>query len=115
MINVGSGTIAAGVAAGFPDKKIYGVMGRTGNHERKLKDICKKGGFVVKGLTGMDFNLIDPGWKYTQRSNAKPPFPCHPYYDAKAWEWMIDNRKQLESPVLFWNIGALPYEEKHDA
>jgi hypothetical protein len=34
-----------------------------------------------------------------------PPFPCNPYYDLKAWEWLMKNKGQLEEPILFWNIG----------
>lgn len=111
VVNVGSGTVAAGVASGFSDKKVYGVMGRTGDIERKLNSICKKGRFIVGGMTGIDFTLIDPGWGYTERCDIEVPFPCHPYYDAKAFKWMVDNRKQLKPPVLFWNIGSLPFKE----
>ena len=111
VVNVGSGTIAAGVAIGFADRRIYGVMGRTGNFERKQRDICKKGKFVIRGMTGIDFELIDPGWEYTERCDVEVPFPCHPYYDAKAFDWMITEHYQLKDPVLFWNIGSLPTDE----
>ena len=107
IVNVGSGTIASGVAKGFKDKKIYGIMGRTGNISKKRNLICKKGDFCINGFMRIDFNLIDPGWEYTDKSNIKVPFPCHPYYDAKAYEWMIKNIKNLEHPRLFWNIGSI--------
>lgn len=108
IVNVGSGTIASGVVNGFRDKTIYGIMGRTGDVKRKLRIISKKGNFMTNGMTGVDFRLIDPGWEYTEPCKISIPFPCHPYYDAKAYDWMIKNKYELKLPVLFWNIGALP-------
>lgn len=34
------------------------------------------------------------------------PFPCHPNYDLKAWQFLEKNLPKLQEPVLFWNIGA---------
>ncbi len=51
------------------------------------------------------FKLIDPGWEYTQKPTIKAPFPCHPYYDLKAWQWLLENHSCLRQRVLFWNIG----------
>ena len=108
VINVGSGTICAGVTRGFPDKTIYGIMGRKGDVKRKIKFISQKGNFYTKGLLGINIKVIDMGWEYTERSKIKSPFPCHPYYDLKAWEWLIENISKLKKPVLFWNIGSIP-------
>ena len=113
VVNVGSGTVCAGVIKGFCDKKIIGVMGRTGNVSKKKKKILDKAGFQDGGLFGSpDFELIDPGWEYTERSEVDCPFPCHPWYDPNAWEWLTNNIQNLKTPVLFWNIGSLPNEFK---
>jgi len=115
VVCVGSGTIAAGILLGFTQYcsdvsvKIYGVMSRTGNAQLKNNFIQKKAGVVLGGLIGSahELYIIDEGWQYTEKSQNKSPFPCHPYYDLKAWGWLCRKLKELESPILFWNIGSL--------
>ena len=34
------------------------------------------------------------------------PFPSHPNYDLKAWQFVQENIEKLNPPVLFWNIGS---------
>lgn len=105
VICVGSGTITAGVfQATAPGQTLYGVMCRTGDAGLKRKHITGETlfSFITKGK----LELIDLGWEYAKASKAQTPFPCHPYYDAKAWEWLIDNKEALEPPILFWNIGS---------
>lgn len=112
IINVGSGTIASGIWKGMNEMKyeciIYGIMGRTGDVERKYKSIQQKTKIVFDlfSFPYSKFIMIDPGWKYTQKSNINCPFPCHPYYDLKAWQWLMENKKNLNPPILFWNIGS---------
>lgn len=115
VVNVGSGTIAAGLCRAFAYTKnnavIYGIMGRSGSVSDKFKKIHLKSGVIVtdkKGMFGVQLKLIDPGWKYTEPCKFDCPFPCHPYYDLKAHKWMINNMKRLEQPILFWNIGSMP-------
>lgn len=108
VVNIGSGTIAAGLMRGMPDKTIYGIMGRTGSIEKKKKVLMNKSKKCIGGLLGVDMRVIDPRWQYTERSKMDCPFPCHPYYDLKAFQWMIENFKDLKKPVLFWNIGSMP-------
>jgi hypothetical protein len=43
---------------------------------------------------------------YDQRSTAQCPFPAHPNYDLKAWQYLCERIGVLVPPVLFWNIGA---------
>lgn len=109
---VGSGTICAGLLKGVPsDTHVIGVMSRTGNVEKKRKVVMDKCGVLNGGLFGVlpSFTLVDPGWEYTEESEVECPFPCHPCYDLKAWEWLMGHRAELKRPVLFWNIGAPPY------
>jgi len=112
VINVGSGTICAGVIKGFETSPtiIYGIMGRTGNVKNKKRTILMAAQTYEKGKNCLfgneNFRLIDLKYEYTQKSNAEAPFPCHPYYDLKAWQWLEENIDNLESPILFWNIGS---------
>lgn len=111
VVNVGSGTILAGLLSSksFKNSDLYGIMGRKGNIKQKRKHILSvsgSGGFFNPHPN--HFYLIDPGWNYTEKSEFYCPFPCHPWYDLKAWEWLICHIKELKEPVLFWNIGHLP-------
>lgn len=102
---VGSGTIAAGVfQATEPTQSLYGVMCRSGSMRRKTKHITGETlfSFITKGK----LELIDERWEYAKPCLTPVPFPCHPYYDAKAWDWLIRNKDKIEPPVLFWNIGS---------
>lgn len=111
VINVGSGTICAGVLRGlkYSPVTIWGIMGRTGDAEAKALTIETKAGILEEGLlkTRAKLNIVDPGYEYArQESQVEAPFPCHPFYDLKAWRWLVDNLNNLKGPVLFWNIGA---------
>lgn len=107
VVNVGSGTICAGLLRGWAPGhgRIIGVMGRTGNIPLKMASIQCKAGVLVGGLLGPPLELVDPGWQYTEESKCDCPFPCHRYYDLKAWQWLVENLGALPSPILFWNIG----------
>jgi 1-aminocyclopropane-1-carboxylate deaminase/D-cysteine desulfhydrase-like pyridoxal-dependent ACC family enzyme len=108
VVCVGSGTVAAGVIKGFSDKRIFGIMCRTGNVLKKRTQILTKARMVVGGFMGTDFTLIDEKWEYTERDYTPCPFPSHPYYDLKAFRWLIENIHWLKPPVLFWNVGSMP-------
>jgi hypothetical protein len=43
---------------------------------------------------------------YAHELNYPCPFPSHPNYDLKAWQYLEQNLPKLSDPVLFWNIGA---------
>lgn len=108
---VGSGTIIAGILKGLNKvgwaTSLIGVMTRTGNVEQKEAAIYKKAGIVYGGFfsTPTVFSLHDPGWEYTQESKFTAPFPCHKYYDLKAYQWLVEHRSHLYNNILFWNIG----------
>lgn len=108
VVNIGSGTICAGLLRGWQpgDGTIIGVLGRTGECTRKGRRIADKAGRLCGGLMGPELKLIDPGWEYTEPSVAHCPFPCHRYYDLKAWQWLTENLSELADPILFWNIGS---------
>lgn len=120
VVNIGSGTITAGVLKGVEKYivdndissriEVWGIMGRTGSISTKTEKIYKKAGLYNTPLFphNVTFYVIDPGWSYMDRSNVVCPFPSHPYYDLKAWEWLVNNLGKLTQPVLFWNIGGGP-------
>lgn len=101
VVCVGSGTICAGILKGYFGN-VIGIMTRSGNISEKKKKILKKSDTL---LSNNRLKLIDLGYTYTQKESIKCPFPSHPYYDRKAWKWLVDNINDIEHPILFWNIG----------
>jgi len=113
VVCIGSGTICAGLVRGLPSAKVIGIMSRSPGSKKaaiiKGTQILEKSGVLIAGLFGRPdsgLSVFDPGWQYTEPSENPAPFPCHPYYDLKAWEWLTDHVKELEPPILFWNIGS---------
>lgn len=109
IVNVGSGTICSGLVRGMRKILIYGIMGRTGSVKNKKAQIFQKAGIIGGGgFFGRDsLAIIDPGYQYTEKAKGEAPFPCHPYYDLKAWNWLVDNIERFNDlKVLFWNIGS---------
>lgn len=43
---------------------------------------------------------------YAHELKYECPFPSHPNYDLKAWQFLDNNLGVLPGPILFWNIGA---------
>jgi hypothetical protein len=109
VVPVGSGTILAGILkyAKELDGELVGVMCYTGSQNRKAKSIFAKAGKSPGALLfpAVNMSLVDAGWEYTEYATTYCPFPCHPYYDLKAWDWLVKNMKVLKGKVLFWNIG----------
>lgn len=106
VVNIGSGTICAGILKAVyespHDIRLIGIMGRTGDVHKKRQIIIDKSGLL---LYAFPFDVFDPGWQYTEKSEIDCPFESHPYYDLKAWEWLSENVLNLSQPILFWNIG----------
>jgi hypothetical protein len=106
---VGSGTIAAGILRAWAGN-LYGILSRTGSVKEKHAHLMDKSGLCGFGYP--QFNKLkiinEREWEYTEKSEAECPFPCHPYYDLKAWQWITDHIDDLPDNMLFWNIGSNP-------
>lgn len=100
VLSTGTGTIATGVALG--NKAIvYGVSCGM-NINKQWKRVWQ----LAPDSLISNLRLIPPQYDYYTPVYNNCPFPTSPYYDAKAWEWLLKNIKQLEKPILFWNIGV---------
>ena len=113
VVCVGSGTICAGLLKGLkkasPRTELIGVMAYNKRKRKKRKSIFAKAGAKDKGtlfVSNVDFKLVNEKWEYTEPSAVECPFPCHPYYDLKAWDWLVRHIHTLKGSVLFWNIGS---------
>lgn len=109
VISISSGTVASGVLLGFHQARVlcnYDVKLHMGYSRSKSAVLA-----YMNKQTGIDFELacrslelIDEGYEYSAHSkHPSAPFPCNPFYDAKAWGWLMNNPQK--QPTTFWNIG----------
>lgn len=111
IIAISSGTIAAGVIAGFdrftpwrPNFLLH--MGYSRSHSAVRRYIDEmSGGRLPAGR----LHLIDEGFNYGDAAapDPAPPFPSNKYYDLKAFRWWnrIGHYGHAGERTLFWNIG----------
>lgn len=102
IVSISSGTLAAGVlkvVAEF-DVAFVAHMGYSRSEQAASS--------YIKKMAGVDYpiRMVDEGYQYKDYVPNTAPFPCNPYYDAKAWSWLERNVRKLREPVVFWNIGS---------
>lgn len=107
VLSLGTGTICSGIIKGLAKNKlypeIYGIS--CGMSCRKIRARIKlllRRAYLHNHIHLKNFNH----YNYYDAENIKTPFPSSPYYDKKAWRWLIENYGNLNKPILFWNIGV---------
>ena len=118
---VGSGVMLSGVLHGifkaqYKVPKIIGVLVHNGHKLRtKKREIFTFAHITEQGISFLDipitkivgqFNLVSGNYAYNEPCNMKVPFPCNPYYDLKAYGYLVEHIQTMQPPILFWNIGA---------
>jgi Pyridoxal-phosphate dependent enzyme len=113
VIPVSSGTLAAGVIAGYSavcrglrESPRYLLHLGYSRPEGSLRDYVRR----MSGTSVPDSSLfvVDERYSYKDvaREGPTPPWPCNPYYDLKTFRWWLrEGRQQFKGSVLFWNIG----------
>jgi hypothetical protein len=106
VVAVGTGTIAAGVIRGLNLKGLfrnYETVLHLGYSSDPTRYIEEKSGVVLDGFA----SVVDEGYSYKDAAprGAGAPFPANPYYELKAWVWLMRNVRSLPQPVVFWNGG----------
>lgn len=118
---VGSGVMLAGILrgiflAGSSVERIDAILiDNKMNAKTKKKNILSLAGIVpfgilptiptIKQVTNQ-LTIFSGKYGYHDKAKQKSPFPCNPYYDLKAFEYLCENITKLPQPILFWNIGA---------
>ena len=100
--------MASGVALGLsrlnrPQTRLIVHLGYSRSHEQVLRYMASKG--VPQDFINSSLDLIDEGYAYADRVDTPVSFPCNPYYDRKAWKWIMENRDSLVGEIVMWNIG----------
>jgi len=106
VFSVSTGTIMAGVIRGIEEvtdpRKIQLIahMGYSRSEDGLHKYLLDK-----SGVFNAKIQIVDEGYAYADRTDYPAPFHCDPYYDRKAWKWIMEHKDELEQPIIFWNIG----------
>ena len=98
----GSGVTLAGLLKGLPasPRRIVGIS--SGRALRQIEECVKR---HVSKLPD-NVQLFPASVPYHQAPALSCPFPCHPHYDLKAWEHLLNYLDDYEDPILFWNVGG---------
>lgn len=98
----GSGVTLAGLIKGLPvsPRRIVGI-----SSGRALSQIERCVTRHVGELPG-SVRLVPASVPYYQAPAIDCPFPCHPHYDLKAWEYLANHLDDYEGQILFWNVGG---------
>lgn len=59
-----------------------------------------------------DFSVVQSNFPYQYKLKLQEGLPLDQTYEAKAWEWMINNIKPSKK-VLFWDVGVKEYDLKY--
>jgi len=110
VVCAGTGTILSGIICGLPryPQKIISVSSgmATSKQMRTIKRFVAHWAPMKLAYVLRRLEMIPAIRDYYEESPIAVPFPCHPNYDAKAWEWLCSNIHVVPKPILFWNIGA---------
>ena len=102
VVSTGSGVTLAGLVRGLrgrPSKFVGVSSGRSADSIQK----CLSRYGIEKSRA---IRLVPAREAYYVPIECECPFPSHPHYDRKAWRYLTENTKSLESPLFFWNVGA---------
>ena len=110
VVCIGSGTMFSGVMSGLYKlpPKIYGItLGMESIHDKWIKEALRytSDRNFEQLVADKEINLVSAEETYYEKANIDCPFESSPYYDKKAWKWLIGNINELKEPILFWNIG----------
>jgi len=112
IIAASSGTIAAGVIAGFRQLGQNPLFIIHQGYDRSegaiIKYMNRMMGAAVSPL-GLPLNiqLVNEGYNYGEVAKAgpEPLWPCNVYYDLKAFRWWMREGRAHHGEALLWNIG----------
>lgn len=110
VVSISTATLGAGVLKGLAKLRdvlphIYFHFGYTRSTSATARYIQKMSGYERNNWDKIHW--IDEGYAYKDRVAHSVHFPCNPYYDLKAYKWMMENLTTIHGEkILFWNIGA---------
>ncbi len=112
IIAASSGTIAAGVIAGFRQLGQNPLFIIHQGYDRPEGAIVKYMARMMGGAASplglpLNIQLINEGYSYgdVAKAGPEPLWPCNVYYDLKAFRWWMREGRAQYGEALLWNIG----------
>ena len=115
IVSASSGTLAAGVLKGLllapaaEDVCLIVHMGYS-RPEHSVRDYILKmtssDSLHIPWAAKIDMVIVDEGYEYKDAVKCECPFPCNEFYDLKAWKWLSTHAHNLQTPIVFWNVGS---------
>ena len=102
VLSCGSGVTLAGILKGViaQPRKVFGLS--SGRSVNKIIACLNR----YHSHFRTELTILPAKTPYYEFGKIDCPFPTHPNYDLKAWQYLHENIDQLPEPILFWNIGA---------
>lgn len=102
VVSCGSGVTLAGLISGLGHRPSRYIGVSSGRSVGMIQRCLSK--YVEYCLDYVD--IIPANYAYAEQPAISCPFPSHPNYDLKAWDYLQRNFRSLRRPILFWNVGA---------
>lgn len=115
IVSASSGTIAGGVWRGLWEAGWEGTLIVHQGYSRAQEVIRR---YMTKMAFGerepldgeVKLEFVDEGYAYGDAASGEvlPPFPCNRFYDLKAYQWWVRERRAGRfdgCEALLWNIG----------
>ncbi len=104
VVSAGTGTIATGIALGAKAEVLAVSCGMSIYRQiNRVRILCAALGREYPS----NLMFIQTNYDYYEALDTSScPFPTSPWYDMKAYVWMLEHFKRLKESVLFWNIGV---------
>lgn len=102
IVSAGSGVTISGILNGLQEQPFSCFAVSTGRSERAIRRCVQRN---LRADTTLP-TIVPPKWAYSDVPKIEAPFPCDPYYDLKAWAFLVGSIDLLRDPILFWNVGA---------
>lgn len=98
----GSGVTLAGILLGMRGSPHLIVGVSSGRSLAKIRRCVNK----YSPGASRRVRFVEALMPYEDVSTVPCPFPAHPNYDLKAWQYLRKGIRRFKRPILFWNIGA---------
>jgi 1-aminocyclopropane-1-carboxylate deaminase/D-cysteine desulfhydrase-like pyridoxal-dependent ACC family enzyme len=102
VLSCGSGVTLAGLINGLAARPRKLIAISSGRSVDKIMACLRR--HCPKLPSYLDVRPASLPYAYELKYDC--PFPSHPNYDLKAWQFLENNLGMLPEPILFWNIGA---------
>lgn len=102
VVSAGSGVTVSGILRGVRAKPRRVIAVSAGRSVQLITQTIRR----QVGDVPHELVVLPAKRRYADPGQIECPFPCHPNYDLKAWEELVNGARQLPTPLFFWNVGA---------